>query len=66
MKRKIALWMVFIFVLAFMLSACGGKREQAKSEKAKADEAAKAAEAGSTDSVIFFQWLSQLLLGLLV
>jgi hypothetical protein len=37
--------MVFVFVLALMLSACGGKSEQAKPEKAKADEAAKAAEA---------------------
>jgi hypothetical protein len=37
--------MVFVFVLAVMLSACGGKTEQAKTEKAKADEAAKAAEA---------------------
>jgi hypothetical protein len=37
--------MVFVFVLASMLSACGGKTEQAKTEKAKTDEAAKAAEA---------------------
>ena len=49
MKRKAALWMVFVFVLAALLSACGGKTEQAKTEKSKTDEAAKAAEAAAKE-----------------
>ena len=49
MKRKAALWMVFVFVLAAMLSACGGKTEPAKTEKAKTDEAARAAEAAAKE-----------------
>jgi len=49
MKRKTALWMVIIFVLAAMLSACGGKTETAKTEKAKTDEAKQAAEAATKE-----------------
>jgi hypothetical protein len=37
MKRKVALWMIFVFVIAAMLSACGGKTETGKTEKAKTE-----------------------------
>ena len=40
MKRNAALWMVFVFVLAVILSACGEKAEPPKAEKAKEGETA--------------------------
>src|SRR5512136_3193753 len=40
METKGIAMMVFVFVLAAMLSACGGKPEPAKTEKPKVDEAA--------------------------
>jgi len=49
MKRKVALWMVFVFVFTAVLSACGGRNETAKTEKAKTDEAAKAGEAATKE-----------------
>src|SRR5512136_434186 len=40
METKGIAMMVFVFVLAAMLSACGEKKEPAKTEKPKVDEAA--------------------------
>ena len=49
MKTKVSGVMVWIFILAVILVACGGKGEQAKTEKAKTDEAAKAAETAAKE-----------------
>ena len=49
MKTKVAGMMVWIFVLAVMLVACGGKTEPAKTEKAKTEAAAKADEAAAKE-----------------
>jgi len=49
MKTKVAGIVVLVFVLSVMLAACGGKTETAKIEKAKTDEAAKAAEAAAKE-----------------
>ena len=49
MKTKVAGMMVWIFVLAVMLVACGGKTEPAKTEKAKTETAAKVDEAAAKE-----------------
>ncbi len=49
MNRKVAFWMVSVFALVAMLSACGGKTETAKTEKAKTETAAKTDEAAAKE-----------------
>ena len=44
MEKKSALWMLVVFMFMVGLAACGGKTDTAKTDKAKAETAAKAKE----------------------
>ena len=44
MMKKSAVWMLVVFMFVVVLAACGGKTETGKTDKAKAETAAKTKE----------------------